>query len=104
MLPTDIRNLIMSFHDHFNLIEKKRKINFIIKQSYQKWLTDAGFSSLFFCTSERDCKLEIYPYISGKIFISNITCWNYFLNYFKNCEQNLNKHTECRLPSLYSLF
>ena len=104
MLPTDIRNLIWEFHDEFNMIEKKRTINFVIKHSYQNWLLDAGIYSRFFAVDEFLAKQEIFPFISQKIFISNTTRWGFFLDYFYHMEQHLKRVNKprCMLPSEYS--
>ena len=89
MLPDDIRNLIWEFHDEYGIIEKRKKLNFIIKHSYHNWLVDAGIYSRFFAVDEYLAKREIFPYITTKIFISNSAHWDFFLNYFHNMEEQL---------------
>ena len=103
MLPTEIRSLIWEFHDEFNMIEKKRRINYIITKAYRNWLLDAGIYSRFFAVDEFAAKTEIYPFIQPKMFISNATCWGFFMNYFHTTEHFLYKgNTPVCLPSLYS--
>ena len=101
MLPLDIKNIIFEYHDKYNLIEKKARLNFIIKRSYKNWLLDAGAYSRFFSLDEYACKLEIYPYVSSHMFITNKTCWDYFLRYFLYFEQFV--YSKQRLPSIYAM-
>ena len=98
-LPKDIEDIIFEYHDEYNLIERKLTINFIINQSYKNWLRDAGFYSSFFAVNEWDCKHDIYPFISGRVFICNAKYWQFFLNYFTHCEKFI-RGTKC-LPSCY---
>ena len=97
-LCEDLENIIFEYHDAFGMIEKKRRINFVIRQSYLNWMRDAGVYSTF-GVSEYEAKQEIYPYIRPDIFISNSTLWKFFLQYFKQVET----HRIPCLPSVYSL-
>ena len=42
MLPTDIHNLILEFHDEYETVEKKRRINLVIESGYRNWLYCQG--------------------------------------------------------------
>lgn len=86
MLPSDIINVILEFHDAYNVIERRSRINSIIKLGYTNWLLDCGMFSRFMDVNEFDCKKEIYPFTTGFIFVSNNMKWNVFLDYFKRCE------------------
>ena len=103
MLPTDIRNLIWEFHDEFNMIEKKKRLNYIIRHSYHNWLLDAGIYSRFFAVDEYVAKQDIFPFVTQKIFISNSTQWGFFMNYFRTLEEQLARVNKQCLPSVYSL-
>ena len=38
MLPKEIEQLILSFHDAYNTIENTKRINFVIEYGYRNWL------------------------------------------------------------------
>ena len=38
MLPEEIEQLIMAFHDAYNTIENTKRINFVIESGYRNWL------------------------------------------------------------------
>ena len=38
MLPKEIEQLILSFHDAYNTIENTKRINFVIESGYRNWL------------------------------------------------------------------
>ena len=98
MLPLDIEKIIFEFHDQYNLIEKKLKINYIIKRSYLNWLSDTGMFCSFIGANEYQAKREIYPLITPTIFITNSTLWKFFLEYFKHCENYLQFKETGMLP------
>ena len=105
MLPSDIRRLILEYHDEFGLIEKKARINFVIRQAYQNWLTDAGLYCRLFVVDEYVAKSDIYPLVDSNMFISNRTLWGFFLNYFWHLERRIHRlgKQQCS-PSPFSLF
>jgi len=39
ILPQCIEDLIYEFHDKYNTIENKKRINFVIESGYRNWLT-----------------------------------------------------------------
>ena len=86
MLPTVLVNLILEFHDEFDIARKKRQLHYVIRRGYQNWLMDSGLFSSFYNTSEYHIKQEIYPYCNHKVFITNYTRWKSFLAYFRRCE------------------
>ena len=85
MLPTDIKNLILEFHDEFDVAGKKRRINHIIRRSYRNWLTDSGVFSNFFPGNEYTAKKEIIKSKTGSsLFTADI-----FLKSFKKIKNTL---------------
>ena len=38
MLPKEIEQLILAFHDAYNTIENTKRINFVIESGYRNWL------------------------------------------------------------------
>ena len=86
LLPTDILELILQFHDQFNVADRKRRIHSIIRNGYQNWLLDAGLFTRFYNITEHECKTEIFPFTRGKLFVTNLTLWERFLSYFQDCE------------------
>ena len=38
MLPEEIEQLILAFHDAYNTIENTKRINFVIESGYRNWL------------------------------------------------------------------
>ena len=95
-LCEDLENIIFEYHDAFGMIEKKRRINFIIRQSYKNWLMDVGSYGVFGPT-EYEAKQDIYPYIRPQIFIANATLWRFFLQYFKQVETYFFRRDLCLL-------
>ena len=102
MLPSIIRTIVWQFHDEFNLIEKRARINSIIKNSYHNWLLDAGVYSRWFSVDEFAAKSQMFPYVSDRIQITNITKWKFFLSYFLFYELRLESKLPC-LPSVYGI-
>ena len=45
MLPSDLKNLILSFHDEFGICQKLRHVNLIIKSSFAEWRGRAEIES-----------------------------------------------------------
>ena len=37
MLPLDIKNLIMEFHDSYNISMKRRHVNLVVKSAFAEW-------------------------------------------------------------------
>ena len=101
-LPSDLENIIFEFHDEFNVIEKKKLINFIIRRSYLNWLTDAGVYSRFYCLDEFSCKQELYPYVGPKVFVTNRTGWLVFLQYFACFERFVSQNKGQCFPGCHS--
>lgn len=85
-LPQDIINLILQFHDIYNVIGRKRRLNNIITHGYNNWLLDCGLFSRFYQINEYECKKEIFPFTGGKLFVSNVTKWKSFIMYFHRTE------------------
>ena len=102
MLPTDIRNLILEYHDEYGMIEKKRRLNNIIRHSYRNWLLDAGCFSRFFTCDEYAAKNDIFHFIGAKILITNHSRWKFFLQYFRHYEEYLLLDNLPCLPTQYS--
>ena len=86
ILPKDIINLIFEFHDVYNVIIRRKRLNTIISLGYNNWLLDCGLFSRFFSINEYECKKEIFPFTGGKLFVSNVTKWKSFLLYFQRTE------------------
>ena len=91
MLPSDIRAVILEYHDEFGIIEKKQRLNFVIRQAYQNWLLDAGLYSRLFMIDEYIAKTDIFPYVRPEVFITNSTLWAFFLNYFYHLEKRIKR-------------
>ena len=89
MLPIPIQTLIFEFHDEFEIADKKRSCEIIIRTSYRWWLSDRN--TFFFSMSEYAAKQEIFMYQSPHIFFTNAYLWHKFMRYFKIAEQ-LYKH------------
>ena len=102
MLPTDIQNLILEFHDEYDVAGKKRRINHIIRRSYRNWLTDSGVFSNFFPGNEYTAKKEIYAVVETDVMITNRVCWDVFLNYFVYFEKFMYLDFTPMLPSNYA--
>ena len=79
----DLKNLILEFHDLYNVCEKRKRINNIIKLGYELWLNDSTRWSLFFYRNqEYEAKRDIFLFQTNKIFITNASKWKSFLKYF----------------------
>ena len=102
MLPKDIETIILEYHDAYDMIEKKKRINHIISCSYRNWLRDAGCYSRFYSIDEYSCKHEIYPFMTPRICITNHAYWTAFLNYFLHFESW--NYTLNKLPCLPDCF
>ena len=99
MLPTDIIDLIFEFHDEFNIADKKRRVNYIVRRAYRNWLTDAGAFSSFFPGTEFTAKKEIFPVVMPDLFITNRSSWDVFMNYFLYFEKFMFLDSTPLLPS-----
>ena len=86
ILPVEIIHLILDFHDRYNTVDRRNRINSIIRIGYTNWLLDEGIFSRFCCATEFQSKEDIYPMTRGNIFVSNSMKFKIFLNYFKRCE------------------
>lgn len=82
MLPTVIVNIILEFHDIFDIATKKQKINKVIKNAYNHWALDYGVNPKFNFT-EHEAKTCLYPYISGNCFITDPVNWLLYINYYR---------------------
>ena len=45
MIPSDLKNLIMSFHDEFGILKKRQHVNLIIKSAFAEWRGRAEIES-----------------------------------------------------------
>ena len=46
MLPTDLENLIMSFHDEHEIWRKRMNVNMVLKSAFREWRARVEIESL----------------------------------------------------------
>jgi hypothetical protein len=82
-LPPEVRNIILEFHDEYNILEKRKRLNFIIETGFRHWwYNKLGYDALW--------SPYVYhpPYI---IFPSRKSEWYWFLGTILGTEEDLQK-------------
>jgi hypothetical protein len=83
-LPAEIKALVLEFHDEYNVIEKKMRINFIIRNGFYQWCNSKmGYDALW--------SPFVYhpPYL---VFPSRKSEWYWFLGTILGYEEDLIKY------------
>jgi len=80
-IPAEIRALVLEFHDEYNVIEKKKRLNFVIRSGFHQWsCSKLGYDALW--------APFVYhpPYM---VFPSRKSEWYWFLGTILGCEEDL---------------
>ena len=83
MLPTDIKNLILQFHDEFGQVQKKKDLNRLVQYAYSEWLFSKG-------KTEAESKHDIWTrsfYHPIEFYIDDSE-WLHFLGMFLMYDYN----------------
>ena len=102
LLPNDIKDLILEYHDEFDLINKKQKLHYIIKAGYDRFMLNYCRDNVWFEHDfEYQAKLAIFPFFYDTLMISDLIWWDDFMKSFKRYDILINNL--CLLPNYYLL-
>ena len=95
-LPPDLHNIVMSFHDVFDIVTKKERINFIIKCGFADWLSSKGCFNRIGSPSDITSYFPYSPHFFLEEYCPDIFPttfeWSWFIGCFLNAEKNLNRY------------
>ena len=93
-LPTDLFNLVMSFHDVFGIVKKKERINLIIKCGFANWVTSKGCYNTLNSITDMTSLYQYSPHYFLQEYSMDIfptrSEWLWFIQCFLQAERDLN--------------
>jgi len=92
-LPDSLFDLVLEFHDEYDCIDKKKRVNFIINAGYRIWIVSQGCYVPVEALIRRNALgYSIYnELISNAVFPNNCDWW-WYISCFHTAERQMNLH------------